>query len=410
MKKTSEHAKMSNEQVLFILDKYTTLAPYSHEFVEGGADPQILSGFVSAMTNFIEEMTGSEQIHWKTVYGSGSSFLVEGGEWTYGVLSAQRETSEIRSKLRRVVVEFEDSFSALKGADAIEGGAFIDFDKFVRRVFLEDRITENSIILKGTDWRELQTKYETPKQAFDVTKFLLFAESGKSIEEIAKYQRILEIEACSLARDAMWKNAIYVKYVPSLDDIIALSEGSASILLKPENPMNLSVNTLIVITSLNGRQPLSAVTHQYDRNDLENILSELGDLINHGYIHKISIEHRLALVNECILSELAQTCNTAVGTEEAKNYIRRAQKKGIVHHPWVGRIRINDDLSIYSALDTSMTPQDLDFLYDAVQYLIAEITHEVSKDIGNEYAEETRTSIIERCHKKWERYLQDGIL
>ncbi|MCK5239485.1 MAG: hypothetical protein KAR33_08065 [Candidatus Thorarchaeota archaeon] len=115
-------------------------------------------------------------------------------------------------------------------------------------------------------------------------------------------------------------------------------------------------------------------------------------------------------MNECILSELAQICDNAVGSEEAKNYIRRAQGKGIVHHPWVGRIRINDDLSIYSALDTSMTPQDLDFLYDALQYLIAEITREVSKDIGKEYAEETRTAIIERCHKKWERYLHDGML
>ncbi|MHA1576509.1 MAG: hypothetical protein ACTSU3_04040, partial [Candidatus Thorarchaeota archaeon] len=96
MKETSDYAKMSNENVLFILDRHTTMAPYSHEFVKGGADPQLLSGFVGAMSNFMEEMTGSEQIHWKTQYGSDSTFLVEGGEWTLGVLSVLRETSEVR--------------------------------------------------------------------------------------------------------------------------------------------------------------------------------------------------------------------------------------------------------------------------------------------------------------------------
>ena len=132
MLKTYDYAKMSNEQVIFIIDKYSSMAPYAHEFVAGSADPQLLSGFIGAMSNFMEEMTGSEQIQWKTQYGSNSTFLVESGEWTLGVLSVLRETSEVRSKLRRIVVEFEDAFQALKGAEGIEGAAFKEFDKQVR--------------------------------------------------------------------------------------------------------------------------------------------------------------------------------------------------------------------------------------------------------------------------------------
>ncbi|MHA2045042.1 MAG: hypothetical protein ACW99G_09625, partial [Candidatus Thorarchaeota archaeon] len=63
----------SNERVLTVLNRLTGVSPYSHEFVPDSEDPQMLSGFISAMGNFMGEVTGTEEVQWKTVYGADSS-------------------------------------------------------------------------------------------------------------------------------------------------------------------------------------------------------------------------------------------------------------------------------------------------------------------------------------------------
>ena len=169
---TSDYAFISNEKVLFILNKFTGVAPYSHEFVQGNLDPQILSGFISAMSSFMGEVVGIEQTEWKTEYGSDSTLLVEGGSWAVAVLAVTRETNELRSKLRSVVREFEDSFEVLRDADGIDGQYFTEFNDFVRRVFLSDRTNQRSVILKGSDLEERMPPFDLPSISFNVTKLI----------------------------------------------------------------------------------------------------------------------------------------------------------------------------------------------------------------------------------------------
>ena len=151
--KTLDYSTMSNEKVLFIVNSETGVAPYSHEFIPGGADPQVLSGFVSAMASFMGEVTGSLQTRWKTVYGQ-DTLLGEGGEWTLGVIVVSKEPDEIRSKVRRVVMEIEDTIDSLRNSSGITGGVFADFNQYVRRVFLDDRLGECTEVMKGEDWLE----------------------------------------------------------------------------------------------------------------------------------------------------------------------------------------------------------------------------------------------------------------
>ena len=42
-----------NEKLVMIINKNSGLAPYSHEFSKGNLDPQVISGFISAMTSFM---------------------------------------------------------------------------------------------------------------------------------------------------------------------------------------------------------------------------------------------------------------------------------------------------------------------------------------------------------------------
>ena len=68
----------SNEKLLLILNKENGLAPYSHEFISGIQDPQVLSGFISALSSFLCEVTGSNSSQWKTVEPISHIKLPEG--------------------------------------------------------------------------------------------------------------------------------------------------------------------------------------------------------------------------------------------------------------------------------------------------------------------------------------------
>ncbi len=407
---TSDYSEISNEKVLFILNKLTGIAPYSHEFVSGEQDPQILAGFVSAMTSFMGELTGSEQTQWKTEFGSSSTLLVEVGDWTTGVLAVSRETNEGRSKLRRVVMEFEDSFQCLKHDDGIESHLFKDFDQFVRRTFLGDRLTERSIILKNARRYDTSGHYELPSMAFKITKFLHSATSGQSLSEIAEAQDLPMREVEDLVSMARWNNAIHLSYVPSDDDILLTSEKSSGILLSRENPLRNSLQVLRIITTLDGRTPLVSVFEKLNLWTTSSVLYELGNLVNKGYLQRASIERRLLLANECVLSALVRACVKVRSSSDATNYFFTGQDRGIEMHPWVGRIKLQDNMAVRCQLDETMTPEDLDNICDAVEFLILAVADQLSNDAGPLSAKYLLAGIRKRCRAIWSSYLMDTVV
>lgn len=407
---TSDYSEISNEKVLFILNKLTGLAPYSHEFVPGEQDPQILAGFVSAMSSFMGELTGSEQAQWKTEYGSSSTLLVEVGEWTTGVLEVSRETNEGRSKLRRVVMEFEDSFKYLKHDDAIESRLFKDFDQFVRRTFLGDKLTERSTIIKKSNRYDASGQYELPSIAFKMAKFLDSATSGQSLSEIAEAQGLAMQEVKDLVSRALWENAIYLSYVPSDDDILSPSEKSSGILLSRENRLKISLQILKIVTALDGRTPLISIFEKLNLWTTSSVLHELGNLINKGYLQRASIERRLLLANECVLSALVRASAKVRGSSDATRYFFTGQDRGIEMHPWVGRIKLQDNMAVRCQLDETMTPEDLDNLYDAVEFLILEVADQLSNDAGPLSAKYLLSGTRKRCRAIWSSYLMDIVV
>lgn len=150
-----------NDKVLFILNRLTGMAVYSHEFITGGVDPQLLSGFFGTMAGFLQEFVGSEESQWKTVYGSDTTFMVEGMSWAAGVLAVSRETSELRGKLHMIATEFEATYSSFRNAQGIEGGLLDDYDEFVMRVFHADRVTQESRLSLKADVDDLSIMQES---------------------------------------------------------------------------------------------------------------------------------------------------------------------------------------------------------------------------------------------------------
>jgi hypothetical protein len=401
----SDYSKMSNEKVLFLLNRGTGVSPYSHQFMPEEIDPQILSGFISAITSFMDEASGPEKTHLQTVNSSDASFLLVGGDWIIGVLSVSRETNEARSKLRRVVREFEEQFAVLKNADGFEFSMFKDFDRFVMDLFLSDRISERTLILKGWDWPKFCRSFDVPSDSIGVNRLLNQAEDKQSIKEVAQAQGLSLDEAINLVSIAFWKNALYLNYVPSDNDIIALSEGSSTILFRKENPLELSPGTVRILGSLDGRRPLSSSLKMLDSKVVERVLLELGSLVNRGYLQNISLERRLVLVNECILSQLFQVCTQAMGVGKATKSLYAAIESRIESNPWTSRIRLVEGSIGHSAIDASMTPADLEDLSAAMELLIKDLEKELGRVTGQDNAKSMLLSVKKRCRESWRPYI-----
>ncbi len=256
---TEEYSVLSNEKLLFILNQFSGVAPYSHEFVQGVQDTQVISGIVSAMTSFMGEIMGEEQTQWRTQYGNDSTLIVEGGDWAIGVLVVKRETEEVRSRLRRVVKEFEECFAVLREADGIEGGAFKEFDHFVRRTFVGDRLSRRSVILKGSNWNETSISFDLPSWAFKTSKTLYYLEDRQTLNEALCILDSTFDDATEVISRALWNRNINIVYVPDERDILLLSEGSASLLLETGNPTGLSIDSIRIVGALDGRTRLISI-------------------------------------------------------------------------------------------------------------------------------------------------------
>ncbi|MHA2139950.1 MAG: hypothetical protein ACXADF_00375 [Candidatus Thorarchaeota archaeon] len=401
---------MSNEKVLFILHRETSAALYSHEFIPGGLDPQLLSGFVSAMTSFIGTLAGGEQTQWKTEYGEDIVLLVEGGEWAIGVMAISRETNEVRSKLRRIVREFEEKYRSFRNLDQIDTDTLSDFDKFVMRVVVLDRLSEKSVVIRNANWESVMLPIESSEVLMHVMKFLMRIKSGHTIEMIMKKQRMNLTEVKDVVALAFWHNAIQVVYVPTNDDILSLSEGSLSALLRRDNPLGISTETMKVIGSFDGRSPLSSYLEMHQLKDEGPISLELGDLVNKGHVQRISTERRLVLANECILNELLHLGKSILGSARMNEFFASTLEAGVGLHPWTVRVRATDPLTVECEINDSMSTLDLDDMYNAIEYLIENLTERMAKKSDVAHIGSALALAKKRCSEKWSQFLIEDFI
>ncbi|MHA2149712.1 MAG: hypothetical protein ACXACG_05800 [Candidatus Thorarchaeota archaeon] len=391
----------SNEKLLMILNKNSGLAPYSHEFSKGSLDPQVISGFVSAMTSFMGVVTGEKLSHWKTVYGSDSVILVEKGDWTIGVLAASRETNEARSKLRSAVLEFEDCFAVLKNADGIDGSAFRDYNQYVRMMFVDERITGRTLVTKRLEWRGSISNFDLPSVAFSVSKILLGIEDTQTVKEIAEFQNLQIEEVIEIVAKAFWCNTVFLKFIPAENDILTLSEGASTILFQKTNPLNLTNASLSVIACFDGRTPFFHFTSSMDDHELKVLLDNLGTLVNRGLIQRISAERRRVLFNECILSFLSSRGASIIGHKQMKQIFDTIRRVGGDHHPWISRVKLTDRIQAQCILEESMTPTDLDDMANALEFLITEMGEQLSKRYVGRVVERMLRKIRNDCQASW---------
>jgi hypothetical protein len=342
-------------------------------------------------------------------FGDETKLVVEHGDWALVVLSVHRDTNELRSKLRKIVREFEDSFPNLRGSDETIGSSFQEFDQFVRRVFTMNRLNEKTIIVKDPNWTEHDQPYEAKSSLFKLSRLMLLVDTGQTISEVSRKQKIPLNETMDLVSRAYWSKWVHLNFIPSETDILKITEGSLRYLMQRENPSGISRRALKLIASLDGRTPLLNYLHNLDKGEMVQVLVDLGDLLSKGYLSRISIERRLVFVNECVLNKLILDSRSIIGKARVTELFNEAIESAIITHPWISRVSLSDDLIAKTRMPDRIETQDLNDIYEALSSVIHHLTQSLSKKTQYEYLGVVVKTAKKSCHERWAPYLSDVI-
>lgn len=375
---------LTNEKVLFIHQKDSGMALYSHEFVDDAMDPQLLSGFVGAMANFLCELVGTDESGWKTVYGSESTLMVESGKWAVATLSVLKETSELRSKLRMIIAEFEATYNSLSDVSRIDREFLAGFDDFVMNVFVGDRLTSISRISRNSGWEDAQIPFEQEDDFLIAQRLLVEMDDGITVEQGAKIIRLPPDSVMKIVSRAYWHHAIQLDYTPMMNDVLIPSEDSLSAILSQSNPLGISHDTVNIVGYFDGRKSIHTIIDELEIQNYDNVLVDLGHLVRMGYVQKTTIEQRLVLTNERILNTFLDLCKDFISEHWISAVVRRVLAEGVSKHPWLSRVRASEDGTVLCLVDERLSPANLDDMFDALQHLINETCRFFSKLTGAE--------------------------
>jgi hypothetical protein len=265
-------------------------------------------------------------------------------------------------------------------------------------------------VIRNADWESVMLPIESSEVLMHVMKFLMRIKSGHTIEMIMKKQRMNLDEAKDVVALAFWHNAIRVVYVPTSDNILSLSDGSLSTLLSRGNPLNLSTQTMKVVGSLDGRSPLSYYLDAFKLKEKGALPMELGDLVNRGYVQRISTERQLILANECVLNELLQLGKSILGSARMNEFFTSTLEAGVQSHPWTVAVRVPEPLSIRCEISDSMSTLDLDDMCNAIEFLISNVTERMAKKSDVAHIGSALALAKKRCSEKWDQFLMDAFL
>lgn len=205
---------------LYFIERDSGICMYQQKFSGIEVDPDRLSGFISAIVSFSEELLPKMGEEWlKTIDRGSFKLLVERGNNVYGLLIAETENPELRIKLKHLVEEFEKIFSTKIVGWKGELGVFEEFKNEVFRAFPAQSILPQYI-------PEILTRLSksidvTPKMSAILK--ILEENPETSLQEIADRSRYNISEILEEIRSLVIKGLISFKVRVREDDVYQIS-------------------------------------------------------------------------------------------------------------------------------------------------------------------------------------------
>jgi predicted transcriptional regulator len=219
----------SDIYALYFIERDSGKCMYHQKFSGVEVDPDRLSGFISAIVSFSEELLPKMSDEWlKTIDRGSFKLLVERGNNVYGLLIVETETSEVRMKLKHLVAEFEKRFSTKIVGWKGELGLFEEFKNEVFRVFPAQSILPQYI-------PELLTRLSksvdvTPKMSAILK--ILEEDPETNLQEIADRSGYSISEILEEIRSLVIKGLVSFKVKVREDEVYQISPRTWEALIK----------------------------------------------------------------------------------------------------------------------------------------------------------------------------------
>ena len=117
------------------------IALYSQSFGEVKVEPLLISGMLSAITSFVKETTSSQQ-YLQAIDHGDVVLMIEYGEGFFVTLLANRETPELRMRLREFVKRFQEQYGEVLKQWSGDQDEFKGTEQLVKEIF---EITPESV-------------------------------------------------------------------------------------------------------------------------------------------------------------------------------------------------------------------------------------------------------------------------
>ncbi len=122
---------------IFFIHKQRGLNLLQHSFSGSKLDVDLISGFISAIISFINQLQppikdDEEEKLVRTIDRGDFKILIEAGKYVMGILFVNMEKVEVRTKLRKIIKDFEQSFDFKEWDGTIE---VEKFEKFKEKIF-----------------------------------------------------------------------------------------------------------------------------------------------------------------------------------------------------------------------------------------------------------------------------------
>ncbi|MGQ4833534.1 MAG: hypothetical protein ACP6IS_06550 [Candidatus Asgardarchaeia archaeon] len=121
---------------IYVVNK-NGLSVFSQTFGRIKVDPVLVSGMLSAITSFVKETTKSTQ-YLKSIDHGDVVLMIEYNPKFFVAMLTNRETPDLRMKLKRFVEEFDKKYGDKIREGVVVLEQFQDADKLVREIFSEE--------------------------------------------------------------------------------------------------------------------------------------------------------------------------------------------------------------------------------------------------------------------------------
>jgi len=359
---------------IYIIKRDTGICMYHKDFTGTAFDPNLLSSFLVAMTSFFDEATRSVKSQARAFQGADYTILVEFGEWTLGAISTKDDSANIRKKLKKTIVKFEEQFSVLKWVD-LDLAVQTRFEQRVIDEFIRDQITPETLITVKSEW-EHYTKRP------DVISFLRLIPAICAVKDAADFLEVPVEIALNLTAEALWEGAIKVANPVKPDDIY-----QTTVLTHSDDALDdLSPEAARALTELDGETPLSIAAERLKTVDLKRFLEEVAFLEQRKMVELVTPSQAVVVRYSSALQTLLTKFGNIMGYNVTRNVFFDARNELVANYPWLAFVTLEDgvDIEMRSSLLSATLKGTIspDIVDDGLRVLTQFITRRVKDLMG----------------------------